>query len=53
MSIDKDIQTLCGLQIELHEMDFNGRAAASNPYITKCNAKRWMQWCKACRHWTL
>jgi len=21
-------------------------------HITKCNAKRWIQWCKA-RHWTL
>ena len=28
-------------------------AAASKPYINKCNAKRWMQWCKARRHWTL
>ncbi|CAI9543660.1 unnamed protein product, partial [Staurois parvus] len=58
-SIAKDLQTLCGLQIstivyrELHGMGFHGRAAASKPYITKCNAKRWMQWCKACRHWTL
>ena len=34
-------------------MGFHGRAAASKPYITKCNAKRRMQWCKARRHWTL
>ncbi|CAI9574346.1 unnamed protein product [Staurois parvus] len=59
-SMAKDLQTSCGLQIstttvrrELHGMGFHGRAAASKPYITKCNAKRPMQWCKACRHWTL
>ncbi|CAI9558535.1 unnamed protein product, partial [Staurois parvus] len=59
-SIAKDLQTSCGLQIstitvhrELRGMGFHGRAAASKPYITKCNAERWMQWCKACRHWTL
>ena len=34
-------------------MGFHGRAAASKPYITKCNAKRPMQWCKARHHWTL
>ena len=34
-------------------MGFHGRAAASKPYISKCNAKRRMQWCKAHRHWTL
>ncbi|CAI9535889.1 unnamed protein product, partial [Staurois parvus] len=56
-SIAKDLQIACGLQIsktvhrELHGMGFHGRAAASKPYITKCNAKRWMQWCKARRHW--
>ncbi|CAI9558462.1 unnamed protein product, partial [Staurois parvus] len=56
----KDLQTWCGLQMspttvrrELHGMGFHGRAAASKPSITKCNAKRGMQWCKACRHWTL
>ncbi|CAI9610990.1 unnamed protein product [Staurois parvus] len=44
-SIAKDLQTWCGLQIsttvrrELHGMGFHGRAAASKPYITKCNAK--------------
>ncbi|CAI9561878.1 unnamed protein product, partial [Staurois parvus] len=59
-SIARDLQTSCGLQIsttivrrELHGMGFHGRAAASKPYITKCNAKCQMQWCKACRHWTL
>ncbi|CAI9579246.1 unnamed protein product, partial [Staurois parvus] len=58
-SIAKDLQTLCGIQIsvttvrrELHGMGFGGRAAASKPYITKCNAKR-IQWCKARHHWTL
>ncbi|CAI9545458.1 unnamed protein product, partial [Staurois parvus] len=46
-SIAKDLQTWFGLQIsttvrrELHGMGFHGRAAASKPYITKCNAKRW------------
>ncbi|CAI9568845.1 unnamed protein product [Staurois parvus] len=59
-SIAKDLQTWCGLQMspttvrrELHGMGFYGRAAASKPYNTKCNAKRRMQWCKARRHWTL
>ncbi|CAI9590631.1 unnamed protein product [Staurois parvus] len=59
-SIAKDLQIFCGLQIsttivhrKLHGMGFHGRAAASNPYITKCNAKCRMQCCKARRHWTL
>ncbi|CAI9541512.1 unnamed protein product, partial [Staurois parvus] len=59
-SIAKDLQTSCGFQIstttvciELHGMGFHGQAAASKPYITKCNAKHWMQWCKACRQWIL
>ncbi|CAI9552822.1 unnamed protein product, partial [Staurois parvus] len=59
-SIAKDLQTSCGLQIstttvhrELHGMGFHGRAAASKPYITKCNAKCHMHWCKVRRHWTL
>ncbi|CAI9573923.1 unnamed protein product [Staurois parvus] len=59
-SVAEDLQTLCGLQIststvhrEFHGMGFHGRAAASKPYITKCNAKCRMQWCKACHHWTL
>ncbi|CAI9566399.1 unnamed protein product [Staurois parvus] len=55
-SIAKDLQTSCGLQIsttvcrDLHGMGFHDRAAASKPYITKCNAKPRMQWCKAHRH---
>ncbi|CAI9605524.1 unnamed protein product [Staurois parvus] len=58
-SIAKDLQTSCGLQIstttvrrELYGMGFHDQTAASKPYITKCNAKQQMQWCKACRHWT-
>ncbi|CAI9572227.1 unnamed protein product [Staurois parvus] len=55
-SIVKDLQTSCGLQIsttvrrELHGMGVHSRAAASKPYITKCNAKRQMLWCKARHH---
>ncbi|CAI9624461.1 unnamed protein product, partial [Staurois parvus] len=59
-SVAKDLQTLCGLQIstktvcrELHGTSFCGQAAASKPYITNCNAKRRMQWCKARHYWTL
>ncbi|CAI9599411.1 unnamed protein product [Staurois parvus] len=59
-SIAKDLQTWCGLQMspttvcrELHGMGFHGRAAASKPYITKCNAKGRMPWCKARHHWIL
>ncbi|CAI9609149.1 unnamed protein product, partial [Staurois parvus] len=59
-SIAKDFQTLCGVQIstktvqiELHGMGSHGRAAASKPYITKCNAKCQMQWCKSRSHWIL
>ncbi|CAI9563206.1 unnamed protein product, partial [Staurois parvus] len=57
--IAEDLQTLCGLQIsttvrrELHGMGLHRRAAAAKPGIPKCNAKRWMQWCKARCHWTL
>ena len=58
--IAKDLQTSCGLQIssrtvrrELHGMGCSGRAAASKPHITKCNAKCRMPRCKARRHWTL
>ncbi|CAI9555293.1 unnamed protein product, partial [Staurois parvus] len=58
--IAKDLQTPCDLQIstttvhrELHGMGFHGRATASKPYITKYNAKPWMQWSKAHCHWTL
>ena len=50
-SIATDLQTSCCLQIssrtlhrELHGMGFHGQAAASKSYISKCNAKRWMQW---------
>ncbi|CAI9613568.1 unnamed protein product, partial [Staurois parvus] len=55
----KDLQTSCDLQIsttvrrELHGMGSHGHAAASKPYITKCNEKHQMQWCKALCHWTL
>ncbi|CAI9545675.1 unnamed protein product, partial [Staurois parvus] len=56
--IAKDLQTWCDLQIstttvcrDLHGMGFHGRAAASKPYITKCNAKCQMR--KARCHWTL
>ncbi|CAI9619017.1 unnamed protein product, partial [Staurois parvus] len=59
-SIAKDLQTSYGLQIstitvcrELLGMGFHGQAAASKSYITKCKAKRPMQWCKAHCHWTL
>ncbi|CAI9580901.1 unnamed protein product [Staurois parvus] len=45
-SIAEDLHISCGLQIspttvhrELHGMGFHCRAAASKPYITKCNAK--------------
>uniref|UniRef100_A0A674C3B3 Transposase Tc1-like domain-containing protein n=1 Tax=Salmo trutta TaxID=8032 RepID=A0A674C3B3_SALTR len=38
---------------ELHEMGFHGRAAAHKPNITMHNAKRRLEWFKACRHWTL
>ncbi|XP_030630734.1 cadherin-related family member 1 [Chanos chanos] len=38
---------------ELHEMSFHGQAAAHKPNITICNAKRWLEWCKASSHWTL
>ena len=48
-SVATDLQTSSGLQIslrtvrrELHGTGFNGRAAASNPYVTKCNAKHRM-----------
>ncbi|CAI9573077.1 unnamed protein product [Staurois parvus] len=44
-SIAKELQTLCAFQIrtttvrrELHGMGFHDQAAASNPYISKCNA---------------
>ena len=34
-------------------MGFCGRAAASKPCISKCNAKCRKQWCKERCHWTL
>jgi len=34
-------------------MEWVSTVTASKPYITKCNAKLRMQWCKACRHRTL
>jgi hypothetical protein len=34
-------------------MGFHGRAAAHNSKITMRNAKCWLDWYKACRHWTL
>lgn len=59
-SIATDLQTTGGLQIssstvrrELQIMGFYGGASPSMPYITKFNAKRWMEWCEARRHWTL
>jgi hypothetical protein len=33
--------------------NFHGQAAAHKPTITMRNAKRLLEWCKACRHWTL
>ena len=38
---------------ELHEMGFHGRAAAHKPKMTMCNARCWLEWCKAHCHWTL
>ena len=32
-------------------MGFHGRAAANK--INMRNAKRWLEWCKVHRHWTL
>ena len=34
-------------------MGFRGRAASHKPKFTMRNAKRQLEWCKACRHWTL
>ncbi|CAI9619639.1 unnamed protein product [Staurois parvus] len=53
-SIAKDLQiSTTTVHRELHGMGFHGREAASKPYITKCNAKCRIQWCKARHHWTL
>jgi hypothetical protein len=38
---------------EPHETGFHGRAAPHKPKITMCNAKRRLEWCKVCHHWTL
>ena len=38
---------------EIHEMGFQGRAATHKPQIIMRNAKCWLEWCKAHRHWTL
>jgi hypothetical protein len=34
-------------------MGFHGRAAALKAQISMRNAKRWLEWCKACRYWSL
>jgi hypothetical protein len=34
-------------------MVFHGRASAQKPKITMHNAKLWLEWCKARRHWTM
>jgi len=60
-SIATDLQTLFGLQNSskaVHRASWYGfpwlsRCIQVLHYITKCKAKRRMQWCKACRHWTL
>ena len=59
-TLTTEIQTDSGSNVstttvhrELHEMGFNGRAAAHNPKITMRNAKRRLEWCKAHRHLTL
>ena len=58
-SITTDLQTSCSLQIssrtvrrELRGMGLYDWAAASRPYISKCNGERRMQWCKA-RHFSI
>lgn len=47
----RPLNFLCSDQLrnsrELHEIGFHGRAAASKPNFTKCNATRLVQWCKA------
>jgi hypothetical protein len=55
-----EIQTPSGSNVstrtvrrELREMGFHGRVAAYKPKITRSNAKRRLEWCKAHRHWTL
>jgi hypothetical protein len=41
------------VHLELHEMDFHGRAAAHKPKITMPNPKRWLKWFNVHHHWTL
>ena len=41
------------LRRELNTMGFHGRAAAHKPHISKVNARRRLEWCKARRQWTL
>jgi len=60
VSLTTEYQTASGstistrtLRRELHGMGFHGRSAAHKPHITMCNAKRWLEWCKARRNWTL
>ena len=38
---------------DLNKMGVHGRAAAQKPKIIMHNAKCWLEWCKACRRWTL
>ena len=53
-TLTTEFQTVSGSNVstnclELDEMDFNSQAAAHKPKIIK----HWLEWCKACRHWTL
>ncbi|CAI9531446.1 unnamed protein product, partial [Staurois parvus] len=62
-SITKDLQTLCGLQInttivcrQLNGKGFHGQAAASICIAltsSSVNGNHWIKWCKALCHWTL
>jgi hypothetical protein len=47
------IVSIMNVHQEINEMGFHGRAATHKPKITMRNAKRWLEWCKARRHWTL
>ena len=38
---------------ELHEIGFHGRATTHKSKNTMRNAQRWLEWCKAHRHWIL
>ena len=55
VTLTTEFQTASGSNIytitahqELHEMGFHGQAA-----LHKLKFMRWLEWCKACRHWTL